>query len=60
MVPREEIIITRHGKAVARLVPNAAESGTSRDSTNSGPGERAHLPKFNWAEVKALRDEGRP
>ena len=64
----EEIVITRHGKAVARLVPNGGE--TNRDQVQAAfdrlrerarglaresPGAGA----FDWEEVKKLRDEGR-
>ena len=59
----EEVVITRHGRAVARLVPNsgavdrtqaraAAERIRAR-ATLSGGG-------FDWAELKRDRDEGRP
>ena len=45
-----EVTITRHGRAVARLVP---VSGTApQEARRSGP--------FDWSEWKALRDEGRP
>jgi prevent-host-death family protein len=59
----EEIVITRHGKPVARLVPNAeridqkqAQAAIQRMRERA---KRLHLPKFSWEEVKALRDEGR-
>jgi prevent-host-death family protein len=59
----EEIIITRHGKPVARLIPNIAriDQGQARAALQRirDRARRAHLPKFSWAEVKALRDEGR-
>jgi prevent-host-death family protein len=60
----EEIVITRHGKAVARLVPN--EIRIDREQVQAALDrirERARrfpAGKFNWEEVKALRDEGRP
>ena len=59
----EEIVITRHGKEVARLVPpkgtvnrDAARAAMERlraraKAENHGP--------FDWAEWKAYRDEGR-
>jgi prevent-host-death family protein len=43
----EEIVITRHGRPVARLVPN-----TGKRAKGSGG--------FDWEELKALRDTGRP
>jgi prevent-host-death family protein len=65
----EEIIITRHGKPVARLVPNAARQDQDKVSAafqrirerakelaKKDPGR----PSFDWNEVKKLRDEGRP
>ena len=59
----EEIIITRHGKPVARLVPN-----TTRIDE---PQARAALARIrtratnlkesvDWAAIKADRDAGRP
>ena len=59
----EEIIITRHGKPVARLVPNAARIDKSqalavleRIRTRAGKSKES----FDWAAVKADRDAGRP
>jgi prevent-host-death family protein len=59
----EEIIITRHGKPVARLVPNTGRIDRSQvkaavariraraQSLNAG---------FDWDTVKGDRDQGRP
>lgn len=59
----EEIVITRHGKAVARLVPNEFRIDPERvQAALDRIRERARrfpAGKFNWEEVKALRDEGR-
>ena len=59
----EEIVITRHGKPVARLVPNTVRMDPSQAQVAiqriRDRAKRANLPKFSWAEVKALRDEGR-
>jgi prevent-host-death family protein len=65
----EEIVITRHGKPVARLVPNtgypdqdrmqAAFEGLrarAKQLARENPGR----PAFDWEEIKKLRDEGRP
>ena len=61
----EETIITRHGRSVARLVPehcirqeriSAAVAGL-RD-LREAIRERAEKP-FNLDEIKAYRDEGR-
>jgi prevent-host-death family protein len=64
----EEVIITRHGKPVARLVPNVDRAGTdevqaafdrlrqrARQYARENPGSQP----FDWEEVKKLRDEGR-
>jgi prevent-host-death family protein len=65
----EEIVITRHGKPVARLVPNASRIDQAqvqaafdrirehaRELHRSGASES----DFDWETVKKLRDEGRP
>jgi prevent-host-death family protein len=59
----EEVLITRHGKAVARLVP--AVVGFDRAKAKLAAQrirERAKkvAGSFDWAEWKAYRDEGRP
>jgi len=64
----EEIVITRHGKPVARLVPNSGYSDPdrvqaafedlrerARQLARENPGQ----PAFDWEEIKKLRDEGR-
>ena len=60
----EEIVITRHGKPVARLV--ASSGGIDRVQAQ-GAADRIRsranaLPpgSFNWDDLKAERDEGRP
>ncbi len=60
----EEIIITRHGKPIARLVPNSggidrvqAQAALMRIRTRAAglaPGDT------DWATLKADRDTGRP
>lgn len=59
----EEIEITRHGKVVARLVPSqgivdrqAARAAFERIRARAVQA----AVKFNWAELKADRDLGRP
>ncbi|MGA8273840.1 MAG: type II toxin-antitoxin system prevent-host-death family antitoxin [Candidatus Sulfotelmatobacter sp.] len=65
----EEIVITRHGKAVARLVPADGRIDRSqvqaaydrireraRQLHRSGASEN----DFDWETLKKLRDEGRP
>lgn len=59
----EELVITRRGRAIARLVPNS--SGSRRDEARNAAERiraRAHdLPnEFRWEEWKAMRDVGRP
>jgi prevent-host-death family protein len=59
----EEIVITRHGKPVARLVPNTPRIDRERaQAALDRIHERARRlgsGKFDWEEVKKLRDEGR-
>lgn len=60
----EEIVITRRGREVARLVP--ARPTHNRDDVRAAMRrirERAESRKsgrFDWREWKAWRDEGRP
>ena len=60
----EEIVITRHGKAVARLVP--AIGGIDRSQAQAAVERiRARARKlkagaFDWDTYKADRDPGRP
>jgi prevent-host-death family protein len=60
----EEIVITRHGKAVARLVPNVAAIDQSQvQAAIERIRERARKLKagsFDWDAFKADRDAGRP
>jgi prevent-host-death family protein len=64
----EEIVITRHGKPVARLVPNSETHDQQQvQAAFQRIRQRAHRlalenpdsPSFDWEEVKKLRDEGR-
>ncbi|MGA2558573.1 MAG: type II toxin-antitoxin system prevent-host-death family antitoxin [Terracidiphilus sp.] len=59
----EEIVITRHGRPVARLVPNSG--GIDRAQARAAADRiRARATAvqggFDWASVKADRDAGRP
>ena len=60
----EEIVITRRGEAVARLVPAAASPDAEAAMAVFGRvrerARRAGLDKFDWAEWRAYRDRGRP
>jgi prevent-host-death family protein len=60
----EEVMITRHGKEVARLVParhtvnrNEARAAVQRIRDRA---EQRKFGRFDWPEWKAYRDEGRP
>ena len=66
----EEIVITRHGKPVARLVPNAGRVDRSQArAAFERIRERAQLlhernkddkEPLDWPTLKKWRDEGRP
>jgi prevent-host-death family protein len=65
----EEIVITRHGKPVARLVPNGGGIDRSRArAAFERLRERARLlheqnkdkEPLDWPTLKKWRDEGRP
>jgi prevent-host-death family protein len=64
----EEIVITRHGKPVARLVPNAGRIDSNQAQAAfqriRQRAQRLHKGKdgksFDWSALKKLRDEGRP
>ena len=60
----EEIVITRHGKPVARLAPYAggvnrfeARAAAERIRTRA---KDLRTGGFNWDDVKLDRDRGRP
>ena len=59
----EEIVITRHGKPVARLV--ASTSGIDHAKAKAAAerirarAERLSAERFDWRALKADRDEGR-
>lgn len=61
----EEIVITRHGKPVARLSPHSALRDKRVDSARAAAARiraRASTRKtgpFDWEEWKRYRDEGR-
>ncbi len=59
----EEIVIARHGKPVARLVPNVAVGRSAAHAAAERIRARARCLKageFNWGTLKADRDAGRP
>jgi prevent-host-death family protein len=59
----EEVVITRHGKEVARLVP--PRNQPSREAARAAiqrlrdRAKQEHHGPFDWDEWKAYRDEGR-
>lgn len=59
----EEILITRRGMPVAKLVP--ANTGFDREKARAAADELRKLqaslkgPPLTWEEIKAMRDEGR-
>jgi prevent-host-death family protein len=60
----EEIVITRHGKPVARLVPNGAgidraQARAAFDRIRAAAAE-VKAGTFDWKEFKEDRDAGRP
>jgi len=65
----EEIVITRHGRAVARLVPNTRRVDQSQAQAAFDRirhrAQRLHKTKagradFDWTVLKKLRDQNRP
>jgi prevent-host-death family protein len=59
----EEIVITRHGRPVARLVPNTGRVDRSQARAAAERiRARAQSLKagFDWEALKADRDSGRP
>jgi len=65
----EEIIITRHGKPVARLVPSAGRVDQDqaraafqriRERAQHSGKVKIGYKSFDWASLKKLRDQGRP
>mgnify|MGYP001806535244 CR=1 FL=1 len=59
----EEIVITRHGRPVARLVPNAGgiDQNQARAAVERLRARAESLKAgFDWEALKADRDAGRP
>ena len=58
-----EIVITRHGREVARLVPprhrHSQEEARAALQRLRERAKREKHGQFDWAEWKAYRDEGR-
>jgi prevent-host-death family protein len=60
----EEVTITRRGKAIARLVPAVAspdrEAVLATFRRLRDRARRCGVGKFDWAEWRTYRDQGRP
>jgi prevent-host-death family protein len=60
----EVVMITRHGKQVARLVParpvRSQEQARAAIRRIRDRAEQRKLGPFDWSEWKSYRDEGRP
>jgi len=60
----EEIVITRHGRPVARLIPSSG--GIDREQALAAAGRirsratQLKAGRFDWKSLKAERDAGRP
>ena len=56
----ETVVITRHGKAIARLVPDeAGRRADARRAIEAIREMRKHGPRATVKEILAWRDEGR-
>ena len=56
----ETLIITRHGRRIARLVPEAERRQEEIDQAIAGILElRKHIKRMPLAEILSARDEGR-
>ena len=61
----EEILITRHGRPVARLVPSNTLTSDPREAGRAAMqrirmrAAAQHTGPFDWEEWKSYRDEGR-
>jgi prevent-host-death family protein len=56
----ETVVITRHGKAIARLVPDEeARRANARRAMNAIKEMRKHAGRATVQEILAWRDEGR-
>lgn len=60
----EEIVITRHGQPIARLVPHAGRIDQNQTQAVlqriRDRARHAQCGKFDWDSLKELRDQGRP
>jgi prevent-host-death family protein len=60
----EQIVITRHGKPVARLVPHVGGNDRTKALAAAerirARARRLRAGEFSWDELRADRDAGRP
>jgi prevent-host-death family protein len=60
----EEVVITRHGREVARLVPprpvRTREQARAAIRRIRERADESKLGRFDWSEWKIYRDQGRP
>jgi prevent-host-death family protein len=60
----EEIVITRHGKPVARLIASAGVTDKAKASAAAdrirARARNLSLESFDWNALKTDRDQGRP
>jgi prevent-host-death family protein len=60
----EEVVITRHGKAVARLIPDRPGHDPERVRAAAARirarAQQLGRGAFDWQEWKRYRDDGRP
>jgi prevent-host-death family protein len=60
----EVVIITRHGKPIAKLVPDTEGSDSSEASAASqrirARAQQLKAGPFDWDALKSDRDDGRP
>ena len=56
----ETIVITRHGRAIARLIPEVGQQQAEiKSAIESIKNLRRSMPKLSPSEIKSLIEEGR-
>lgn len=58
----EEVLVTRHGRPVARLIPNqpAFDRASAQSAAERIRARAAQNKGFDWMQLKADRDAARP
>jgi len=63
IVNGEEIVVTKRGKPVAKIIPIDKSFDTERVKTTflrlNNLAKKMNLDKFDWEELKKYRDEGK-